>query len=134
MKDDKMARLIRLSGLQSRCLSQDNIAWVRKVYGQEWNERILELYCRRKWHHRLVITNHSVRVAQKMLNQLNIEVFPIAERLTTPTKDAGEWSWCMQTLTRMVYGSSEPLRVCARHDNTLYVGGYEEIGTEPSDT
>lgn len=132
MIDKEMRRSIRLSGLQGRNLSMGNAQWVTARYSCDlWDDFVLELYCRRKQHHRLVITNHSVRVAQKMLATLDISVFPVAERCTTPYKDAGAWSWMMRGLSSECFGSSESLRECASEKNRLYLARYETIETEP---
>ena len=128
MIDNEMCRSMRITGLQSRYLAKTHINWVRdKFHNDEWDEYIYEIYCRRKHHHRLVITNESVRVARKMLAELDVLVFPVAERLTTPYKDAGSWGWMMINLLHDYWGSSWSLRECGRKDRYLVQGQFNDI-------
>ena len=121
-------RSMRIRGLQSRSLSKINEKWLRDTFhNDEWDDFIYELYCRRKYHHRLVITNESVRVARKLHEELDVLVFPCAERLTTPYKDAGSWGWIMTNLLREYWGSSWSIRECSRKDRYLVIGEFNDI-------
>jgi len=123
-----MVRSIRITGLQSRSLSNANEQWLRDTFhNDEWDDFIYELYCRRKYHHKLTITNESVRTARKIHKELGELVFPCAERLTTPYKDAGSWGWLMYTVTKDVWGSPWSLRECSRKDRYLIQGQFNEI-------
>jgi len=119
--DREMTRSIRLHGLLGRNVSKRNVEFVWKTFNnEEWDKFICELYCRRKFHHRLVISNTAVRVCKKVQKELDILLFPVAERLTTPYKDAGAWSWQMGCLEHPGYhGSSWSLAECGRRDKYL---------------
>ena len=125
---NEMIRSMRISGLQSRNLAKINEKWVRDIFhNDEWDDFIYELYCKRKFHHRLVITNESVRVARKMQTELSILVFPCAERLTTPCKDAGAWGWVMYDMSHNYWGSPWSLRECSRKDRYLIQAQFNEV-------
>lgn len=128
MIDDEMTRSVRMHGLLSRSLTAKNHSFVRKMFDNgEWDKFILELYCRRKFGHKLVITNIAVRVCKKIQHDLGILVFPLAHRCTTPYKDAGAWSWFMRELNGFDYGSSWSLRECAKKNVYLVMDRYREV-------
>lgn len=126
--DKEMIRSVRINALLGRHIAQENIAFVMKTFdNDEWDDFIYELYCRRKLHHRLVISNTAIKVCRKIQKELDVLMFPVAERCTTSYKDAGAWSWFMRGLYPFHYGSSWSLRECARKDRCLVLGSYQEV-------
>lgn len=127
--DEDITRSVRLNLLFGRNVVKENVVFVNKMFNNDkWDTFVYKLYCRRKCGHRLVISNVAIRVCRKMLAELDILVFPVAERLTTPYKDAGAWGWQMWTLGYpFYYGSAWSLKECARKDRVLVEAPFQEI-------
>lgn len=103
-------RFARLVNLESKRLTDDQSRWIYKNFHKnEWDSIIFEIADQAKFN-RHTISPEAVTLSMKVFKEFDILLFPVAHRVTSPTKDVGVASWYMIDIKHSDWWSADTLR------------------------